>query len=63
MDDVLRAAAEDAARIAVLPRRDKPHDTPALRQANVAATAECSLQGKCGLQGQGGLQGECRRHG
>ena len=50
MDDVLRSAAEDAARIAVLPRKTEPgaepwiepYDTPALRQANVAATANAT---------------------
>ena len=47
MDDVLRGAAEDAARIAILPRKTEPgaepwiepYDTPALRQADAAATA------------------------
>ena len=54
MDDVLRGARQEAARIAILPRIVEPwaetgaeswvepYDTPALRQANVAAAANAT---------------------
>ena len=54
MDDVLRSAQEEAARIAVPPRSaepgaepwTEPYDTPALRQADIAAADAASSVGR-----------------
>ncbi len=39
MDDVLRAAEQDAGNVIALPRKTTPHDTPALAEAQRAAEA------------------------